>query len=59
MHPALVPVYDVETGATLLRFPIDARELVASGGYSYTAPVLAPAPEPVADEAPVAPKRKR
>ena len=62
MHPAMLEVFDVETGATLLRFPVDAREMVATGQYSLTAPVLMPANAiedgDTIEDAP-APKRKR
>lgn len=48
-------VYDKATGARLLRFPIDAKEMVASGAYSYEPVTVAPeASEPEAD-APVEP----
>jgi hypothetical protein len=48
-----VAVYDLSTGATLLRWPVDARVMVASGAFSYEAPAVddAPAPPgPVVDE---------
>ncbi len=32
---SLVAVYDVATGEEILRYAVDARELVASGGYTY------------------------
>lgn len=31
-------VYDKATGEKLIRFPVDAREMVASGAYSYDPP---------------------
>ncbi|GMU66516.1 MAG: hypothetical protein AMXMBFR36_27900 [Acidobacteriota bacterium] len=31
-------VYDVATGERLVRFPVDAREMVASGAYSLDPP---------------------
>jgi hypothetical protein len=64
----MVDVFHVETGATLRRFPVDARELVASGQYAFTAPpapVIVPgvaasrAPEMVEPVTPPAPKRRR
>jgi hypothetical protein len=60
MHPAMVPVFDQETGATLLRFPVDARELCATGAFSLTPPVVVAAvEEPPVEEAAPAPKRRR
>jgi hypothetical protein len=35
-----VAVYDLSTGAMLLRWPVDARGLVASGAYAYEAPAV-------------------
>ncbi len=43
-----VAIYDVTTGAMLLRWSVDARACVASGSYSYEPPVLAPAEDAVA-----------
>lgn len=41
-------VYDRETGEALVAFPVDARELVASGHYTTTPPATpAPADPPV------------
>jgi hypothetical protein len=34
----MVDVFDVETGATLRRFPVDARALCATGQFSMTPP---------------------
>lgn len=65
----MLDVYDVETGATLRRSPVDAREMVASGQYSMTPPAVASDEPPAGDpiNVPVgppvgemaAPKRKR
>jgi len=33
-----VTVYDLNTGEALQRWPIDARECVASGAYSFIPP---------------------
>jgi hypothetical protein len=33
-----IPVYEVATGAMLLRWPIDVREMVKSGEYTTTPP---------------------
>lgn len=49
---AQVPVYDRASGAMLLRWPIDAREMVRSGEYSMTPPEPAPVAEVPQDEAP-------
>lgn len=38
-------VYDRETGAPLEVFPVDAREMVASGQYTTTPPALVEAAE--------------
>ena len=37
--PEQVTIYDLETGAARLVFPIDARECVAMGRYSYEKPI--------------------
>ena len=42
MSDGRVTVYDLTTGATLLRWSVDAREMVAAGGYSFTAPAVDP-----------------
>lgn len=68
-----IPVYDRATGAMLLRWPIDVREMVKSGEYTTTPPEpIEPEPEPEPASEPVAdapaldaaadalaPKRKR
>lgn len=57
---AKVTVYDAVTGAALERWPVDAKELVASGAATYTPPVADAPPAEVladvaaADSAPVA-----
>jgi hypothetical protein len=38
--PEQVAVYDVITGATLLRWSVDAREMVRTGAYSFDSPVV-------------------
>jgi hypothetical protein len=50
-----VEVFDCATGASLLRWPVDARELVASGAYAFTPPApVAAEPAPAADDEPEA-----
>ncbi len=62
-------VYRLSDGAKLLKLPVDARELVATGEYSYAPPVqsakppqievdAAQVPEEIASE-PDAPRRGR
>jgi len=48
-------VYDTATGNPKTCYPVDVRELIASGAYSYgppdlSAPEQAPEPETVASE---------
>lgn len=48
-------VYDAKTGERFLRFPVDAREMVKSGAFSYEPPQPAQVSEPeveAADETP-------
>ncbi|MFN9215166.1 MAG: hypothetical protein ACK6CY_09005 [Gemmatimonadota bacterium] len=64
---AKVTVYDAVTGAALERWPVDAKELVASGAATFDPPVAdaapaeprMPEPEPVADAAPAEEPKKR
>lgn len=45
--PAMVTLYDRTTGAALERWPVDAAELLATGGYTTDPTVPASAPPPV------------
>ncbi len=45
-------VFDVATGEEIFRQPIDCKELVASGFYSYTKPQPKPEVEPEVEPAP-------
>jgi hypothetical protein len=42
-----VTVYDVATGAALQRWPVDARDLIASGAFAWSPPNDNPATAPV------------
>lgn len=44
LDSALVTIYDRKTGKAIQRRPVDARELVHSGHYSFDRPKPAPAP---------------
>ena len=57
----MVDVFHVETGATLRRFPVDAREICASGEYAMTPPAVVEEVEDSTDSdvTTSAPKRKR
>lgn len=43
MPAGKVAVYHVSTGQRLVRWPIDARDMVNTGEYAHTAPLDAPA----------------
>lgn len=58
-HPLLWTVYSVETGEAFERSPIDARELVRSGEFSFTPPgrdAEAAPPAPLGDAATAEPE---
>lgn len=54
-HPLRWTVYHVETGEPVEAWPVDARELVATGEYTFTAPAGVGS-APSGDEAQTAPE---
>lgn len=60
----MVTLYDRTTGAALERWPVDAAELLATGGYTTDLPTPADAPasvpaSPVAEPSPAPSPRRR
>lgn len=56
LDSSLVTIYERKTGKAIQRRPVDARELVNSGHYSFESPKAAAAkhaPEPAPQEVPV------
>lgn len=51
----MVVVYARDTGAAVVRWPVDARELLASGGFTADPPISGPDSHP----APVSPEVER